>query len=403
MELSLGMLPKGVRGNIEIVECKGLGHPDTICDFLAEEVSLALSRYYLREFGQILHHNVDKVLLRGGQASAVFGGGQVTQPIDIYLAGRATDRFRERTIPVETIAVEACKSWLRGNMRALNADSDVRIHSLIRPGSVDLAELFARNRPESVALANDTSCGVGYAPLTDVENAVLDIAGVLATRGSERNRDMMGEDAKVMAVRRGEELSLTIACAHVSSHVPDMAAYLENKRMVAQEAQGLAERICSLKTQALVNTADGATADSVYLTVTGTSAEAGDDGEAGRGNRLNGLITPHRPMTMESVAGKNPVSHVGKLYNICASLIADTIIKEIPIVASAECYLVSKIGHPIDAPQIVDVRLAFHGGRRAAVPRADVGRIVDKHLAEIGGYAQRLVSGDMRIGRWPLQ
>lgn len=53
---------------VEIVERKGLGHPDTICDSVAEEVSLYLSRYYLENLRRILHHNVDKVLLVGGEA-----------------------------------------------------------------------------------------------------------------------------------------------------------------------------------------------------------------------------------------------------------------------------------------------------------------------------------------------
>ena len=78
---------------IEIVERKGLGHPDTICDAVAEKLSIALSRYYLERFGLILHHNVDKALVRGGAAQVEFGGGSILQPIEIYLAGRAWDGF----------------------------------------------------------------------------------------------------------------------------------------------------------------------------------------------------------------------------------------------------------------------------------------------------------------------
>ena len=92
--------------------------------------------------------------------------------------------------------------------------------------------------------------------------------------------------------------------------------------------------------------------------MTGSSAEAGDDGEVGRGNRVNGLITPHRPMTMEATAGKNPVSHVGKLYNIVASRIANRIVGEISDAEAATCTMVSRIGDPIDQPAIVEVTLA---------------------------------------------
>ena len=72
------------------VERKGLGHPDTICDAVSEAASLALSRAYLERCGRVLHHNVDKVLLRGGTARPAFGGGEVLEAIEIYIAGRAT-------------------------------------------------------------------------------------------------------------------------------------------------------------------------------------------------------------------------------------------------------------------------------------------------------------------------
>lgn len=80
------------------------------------------------------------------------------------------------------------------------------------------------------------------------------------------------------------------------------------------------------------------------LVVSGTSAEAGDDGEVGRGNRINGLITPGRPMSLEAAAGKNPVSHVGKIYNVLARDIAEAVVARVPEVASAECCMVSRIG-----------------------------------------------------------
>jgi S-adenosylmethionine synthetase len=46
--------------DVEIVERKGLGHPDTICDLVMERISQALSQAYLQHFGKILHHNCDK-------------------------------------------------------------------------------------------------------------------------------------------------------------------------------------------------------------------------------------------------------------------------------------------------------------------------------------------------------
>jgi S-adenosylmethionine synthetase len=68
----------------EMAERKGIGHPDTICDSIAEEVSIALSKYYLNEFGSILHYNVDKALLVGGKSLPAYNGGEIVQPMELY-------------------------------------------------------------------------------------------------------------------------------------------------------------------------------------------------------------------------------------------------------------------------------------------------------------------------------
>src|SRR5687767_10595383 len=79
---------------VEVVERKGIGHPDTICDGIAERISVELCRYYLDHCGAILHHNVDKMLLCGGAARPAFGGGVIVEPIELYLGGRATEEHR---------------------------------------------------------------------------------------------------------------------------------------------------------------------------------------------------------------------------------------------------------------------------------------------------------------------
>jgi S-adenosylmethionine synthetase len=403
MDLAIGRLPAGAGdGGVEVVERKGRGHPDTICDALAEEISLALCRFYRGRFGAVLHHNVDKVLLRGGQAHAAFGGGKVTRPIDIYLAGRAAQRHRGVGVPVAELAVETCRGWLRRNLHALDVERQVRLHCLIRPGSVDLTELFARQHSGAVPLANDTSCGVGFAPLSEVERAVLAVDEALPAPALRRDDPAFGEDTKIMAVRQGRRLQLTVACPQIGRHVPDIDRYRRNKAWLADHVRAAAGRVTGLEALVAVNAADGDTPGSLYLTVTGTSAEAGDDGEAGRGNRVNGLITPGRPMTMESVAGKNPVNHVGKLYNIAAGLIADDVVRELPQVAGCECCLVSRIGHPIDDPQVADLRVRMRA-EAAPVPTAAVEQIVRRHLSDLGKLAEALSSGTIVLGNWPLR
>jgi S-adenosylmethionine synthetase len=387
---------------VEIVERKGLGHPDSICDALAEELSLALCRFYVEHFGRVLHHNVDKALLRGGAARAAFGGGEVIEPIDIYIAGRAVLDAGGTRIPIDALAVDTVRAWFRRNLRTVDPERHLRVHCLIRPGSVDLAELFARPQEGDVPLANDTSCGVGFAPLTPLEWAVLAAERALTNAAFRDRHPATGEDVKVMGVRRGRDLRLTVACAAVARHVPDMAAYRRFKADVAVAAGAAAEAAAGCPVTVEVNTADGETPGSLYLTVTGTSAEAGDDGEVGRGNRCNGLITPYRPMTMEAAAGKNPITHVGKLYSLVAGLAADAARRDIPGLRAAECLLVSQIGHPISAPQIADFRLDLVPGVTLDSVRAPVTAVLHRELGRLGTLWRDLMAGNLAIDGWPL-
>ena len=103
--------PSGDLLDLEVVERKGLGHPDTICDEIAEQLSLTLSRLYLAKCGEVLHHNVDKVLLAGGASSPRFGGGAILAPIELFLAGRATASFQGKTLPVEDLAHQVAADW----------------------------------------------------------------------------------------------------------------------------------------------------------------------------------------------------------------------------------------------------------------------------------------------------
>jgi S-adenosylmethionine synthetase len=404
LQINVGLLagPPVRQLNTEVVERKGLGHPDSICDALAEAFSVSLCRFYRERFGIILHHNVDKALLCAGSARPAFGGGQVLEPIEVFLAGRATTAFKGIEVPAAELAVETSRAWLRRHFHALDPNRDVRIHPLVRPGSQDLAELYLRQERTGAYLANDTSCGVGFAPLSALEKAVFEVERELNSPTFRAANPAIGQDIKVMGVRHSERLHLTIACAAVDRFLHNLDEYQQYKTAVADFARTVAARQTGTPVQISVNAADDLDSESVYLTVTGTSGESGDDGEAGRGNRVNGLITPYRPMTMESVAGKNPVSHVGKLYNLCASLITQRLVEEIPDIVTAHCYMVSEIGRPIDQPQIVDVRIETARGRTLHGLRPMVQNVVRRELEAMRDLADRLLAGAIAIDRWPL-
>lgn len=342
-------------GDVEVVERKGLGHPDTICDALAEEICRELCCAYLQHFGVILHHNVDKILLSAGAAQPIFGGGKILEPIELYLGGRATEEMNGRHILVDDIAVQACRNWLRVHLPELDLERHVRIVPRFRCGSSDLRRLYGRRTP--AALSNDTSCGVGFAPLTPLEGVVLAVEQSLNSPETKHSHPAIGQDIKVMGVRHGSRILLTIACAMIGRHLASIADYVDAKAAVLEIALAAARGTIDSEIKAVVNAADDLEQGDVFLTVSGTSAEAGDDGEVGRGNRVSGLITPYRPMTLEAAAGKNPVTHVGKLYNIIANRISEIMVSSSAGASDAACILVSQIGRPIYDPQLVNLRL----------------------------------------------
>ncbi|MEM0356016.1 MAG: methionine adenosyltransferase [Desulfurococcaceae archaeon] len=372
---------------IEIVERKGLGHPDYIADSASEVSSKALSLYYLKEFGTILHHNLDKTLLVGGQAYPRFGGGYVTEPIYIIVAGRATTEVRtsdgEVKVPYGTLIIEAVRKWIKQNMRYLDPDKDVIIDYMVRKGSADLVAVFEEGKTK-VPLANDTSIGVGYAPLSTLEKIVLESERLLNSREYKMKNPAVGEDVKVLGIRKNKTIVLTIACAMIDRWIRDINEYLSIKEQVVNDISDLAVKIAGdYDIKVYLNTADMPEKKSVYLTVTGTSAEHGDDGATGRGNRANGLIAPMRPLSMEAVAGKNPVNHVGKIYNVIARRIANKIYNTIDCFKEVYVEIVSQIGRRIDQPLITAIRALPKDNKVSLNDVNEAKRIADEELNNI--------------------
>lgn len=361
---------------VEIVERKGLGHPDTLCDRAAEELSIAFSRYYLNKFGRVLHHNIDKCLLVGGQSEVCFGGGKVTTPIHLIIVGRAVEAVGNEKVPLEDIARNTTYQWLRESMQFLEPEKNVRVETRIRTGSADLRATF----DNSIPLANDTSVGVGFSPMTETELLVYRTEQFLNSAEAKQNYPMIGEDIKIMGIRVHDRIKLTIAVAFVSKFVSSKDAYFSVKAKLIEYIRSFTKGLTGKEVTLVINAADDYAKDIFYLTVTGTSAECGDDGQVGRGNRANGLITPYRPMTLEATAGKNPITHTGKLYNLVAGEIAAEIGNDAEV-SGAECYLVSKIGTPITEPQIVHVKILSGLSKKAVEERCSV--IIQKHLKQI--------------------
>ena len=389
---------------IEIVERKGIGHPDSISDGIAESVSRALCNAYIEQFGEIMHHNTDEVQITAGESDPLFGGGEVIKPMDILLTGRGIAEFHNekngkleiKKMGLDRIAIAAAKEYLKENIINLDVETATVVECKIGHGSGDLTDVFKRKG--GAPSSNDTSFGVGYAPFSETENIVLATENLLNSRDFKNKYPQVGEDIKVMGLRDDNHIILTVASAMVSKYVNDLDHYIDVKAKVHDEVQKLAEKYTERNVEVYVNTADVHDPEnpSVYLTVTGTSAEMGDDGSVGRGNRANGLITPNRPMSMEATSGKNPINHVGKIYNLLSNKIANDITENVEGVKQVHIMLLSQIGKPVNHPKAASIQMILEDGYTLESVSKKAEEITDSWLENITSITDMLVAGKIR-------
>ena len=379
---------------VEIVERKGVGHPDYICDAVMEDISIALSKEYLSRYGMILHHNIDKGLLVAGQVEHRLGGGKVKEPIKIIIGDRATINVGADKIPVDDIAIKASKNWIRKNLRFVDPAKHVRYQVELKPGSQELGDIFRRSNGQLLP-ANDTSAAVGYAPLTETEKIVLKTERFLNSPSFKKRYAESGEDVKVMGFREKDSLHLTMAMPLLERYIDSEATYFSKKREMLAFIEDFLNHSSPFKISIYLNTLDkeGRGLGGMYLTVLGTSAEDADSGEVGRGNRINGVIALNRPMGTEAAAGKNPVSHVGKIYNIMTHKIANEIYQQVSGIREVYVWLCSQIGSPIDQPKICSAQLILETGVLLDSIENQVRTVIDAELANIGQFTKELAEG----------
>ena len=382
---------------VELVERKGLGHPDSICDALMESVSVALCQEYLKVAGRVLHHNLDKGLLVAGQTTPAPGGGRVDVPFKIIFGDRATAEWPGGSIALGDIVETTARTWLSDKLRFVDPREHVVLQNEIRPGSPELVDIFAREK----LTANDTSAAVGFAPLSEVERLVLAAEKHLNSADFKHRFPESGEDVKVMGVRSGKALHLTVAVAFVDRFIVGPAQYFESKALIAADLRRhLEPQLRTLdELRVDLNMLDDPSRGlgGMYLTVLGTSAEGADGGEVGRGNRVNGLISLNRPMTMEAAAGKNPVSHVGKIYNLLSHQLAGRIHSQVAGVEEVYVWLCSQIGRALDDPWAVSVELTLAPGAAIGDVERPIRDLVQRELADVRSFTDRLCRGEFPV------
>lgn len=391
---ALDAVPVAAR-RMEIVERKGLGHPDSLCDALVEAVAVALNAMYIERLGAVAHYNVDKALLVAGQCRKGFGGGEITRPMELIVGDRATMRAGDVDLPVEATAHAAVATWLARRLPRVRPGRELLARMALSPGSAELRDIFART--EGPVVSNDTSGASGHAPLSPTERLVLEVETLLNGPAFKAEFPDTGEDVKVFAWREDARVRVTVAMPFLAAAIDGERRYFARK---ADVLAALARRFpCGpLAIEWRLNNLDrsGAGADGVYLSLTGTSAEDADSGQVGRGNRANGLIAFARPGGGEAAAGKNAVAHAGKIYSVLSHRLAALIYEAVPGLAEVYVHLAARIGDPVDRPS-VGVQLVLAPGPRLAHLEPRVREVVGAELTRLPEFRGELARGEHAV------
>lgn len=352
----------------EIVERKGLGHPDNICDSIAEEISRNYSLFCLKNYGLILRHMVDKITVLGGSSKVSFGHGEMVHPIRILLNGRFTHQFNDEQIDYKQIVKLSIFNYFKRIFPLLDTDKWLEIidntHFSQGPGVVYDSKGNSLNERKNFFMvidekmahlhnnnlrSNDTSTCVSYSPLSDLEQIVILIEKTLDSDEFKKSYPYIGTDIKVMGKRVKKEIGLTCCIPFIAKYTPNVEFYQEKiewlKKIIIEMVKDIFPQY---KVEIFLNTRDDIKNQDIYLTTIGSAIESGDEGAVGRGNRANGVISFNRSMSIEAPCGKNPVYHTGKIYTIISFLISEEIYQKLGLENTV--YLTSQMGRLIKNP-----------------------------------------------------
>lgn len=297
---------------VEVVERKGVGHPDTLADGIAELASIRYSRHCLDVAGAVLHHNLDKVAVLGGRAAFTDTGGVYDRPLRVVFGGRISTSFAGRPLPVREILQQAAVDHLRATLPGFE-----RVRLEIRHETTDSSKFTHWFAPRSLddlperprAFSNDTAYLVGSAPRTAVERVAL------LTEAWFRRHAWAGSDIKALVVRRGESWTVTACVPALAGRLATPAEFDDAVTASALELTAVLEGRLPGRVEVVCNTRGSRTGpiSGQYFTLSGSAVDYGEDGLVGRGNARTGVISGAHLAGNEATFGKNPAYHVGKI------------------------------------------------------------------------------------------
>lgn len=359
----------------EVVETKGKGHPDNICDTLAEKISANYSNYCIENYGFILRHMVDKLTILGGGSKVSFGNGEMKEPIRVLINGRFTDRYKDERIDYMSIVYKTIKDYFKELFPLLDTDKFLKIvdntHHNEGPGVVYQKNDSTKNERErffevvdekdikrhnNFLRCNDTSTTVSYFPMSNLEMVVLSIEQTLNSNKYKEKNPWVGSDIKVMGIRRNNDIEITSCVPLIANYVVDLDDYVDKINNIKNDILKIVRKTFKdSEINISLNTRDNYETNDLYLTAIGSAVESGDEGAVGRGNRSRGVIPFSRSFSMEAPCGKNPVYHTGKLFTAIGDTISEEIYKKYGI--ENVVYCTSKMGDKIIEPWNVSVEL----------------------------------------------
>lgn len=378
----------------EIVERKGIGHPDTLADGIAEAVSIEYSHYCLKEFGAVLHHHFDKTVIMGGQGKMDFGIGDLIKPIRLIINGRVSPVFGNKKIDYQKIQERAAKKYLRKTLPHLNLEKDLKIKTLST--SYSKSPVWYKPRgledlPEfKTTYVNDSSAIVSFWPLSLTEKLVLEMEKYFYNESKRPKFDYIGHDIKILAIRNFKNIELTLCVPFVSSNTPNRIFYLEKLNFIHSELRRIAKDLLedkfsvniSLNTQDFNLLGKSKGRSSYYFSATGSALDYGEEGVVGRGNRARGVRSCLRPNSTDAIHGKNPSFHVGKVYTYFGDKISKAIAEEM----NCECNVVlaTQNKRPTDSPQKIIINISKKRNRK------EIKKIVERELSK-KDWVERIV------------
>ncbi len=399
----------------EVVETKGKGHPDNICDTLAEKISSNYSKFCLEKYGVVLRHMIDKLSVLGGGSKVKFGGGKMTSPIRILINGRFTDRYKNEKIDYMKIVTNTIKNYFKELFPLLDTDKYLIIvnntHHNEGPGVIYNKNETTKNermrffeaiddndalRHNNHNRCNDTSTTVSYYPMSKLEKTVLNIEQYLNSNEYKKKSPWVGTDIKVMGIRKNKIIEITCCVPLISKYVKDINDYINKLNRIKYDIYHVISKVFNNnEINIYLNTRDNYDSNDLYMTLIGSAIESGDEGVVGRGNRSRGVIPFSRNFSMEAQCGKNPVYHTGKLFTAIGDLLSKRIYDRFHL--ENVVYCTSKMGDVIKEPWNISIELNKTVSNDII---QEINKYVDELLENHNQVTNKIIDGKLKLNSY---